>query len=268
MAESTLALTYQDIAQEVGSFLGFGRGADAGDKAWTPKQQSRIESCIKAGYHNFLYPDPQMGEGSPHQWSFLSPVATLAIAQGDQAIDLPADFGNIVGNVTLVSDNTSYTPIPQTGEGIIRAQYSAAPETTGQPRMCAVRPIKGTDYNRGQRFELAIFPAADAAYTIEMAYTIIASALTEPRPYALGGAVHAQTILESCLAVAEARMDDALTVHQVAFAKRMAASIGFDRKLKPQFFGRNVDRSDDYRNIDYPGRRLSQYTVTYASQEW
>ena len=49
--------------------------------------------------------------------------------------------------------------------------------------------------------------------------------LSTPFPYAYGGAEHAETILESCLAVAELRLDDMAGPHNQQFMARLAASI-------------------------------------------
>jgi hypothetical protein len=52
-------------------------------------------------------------------------------------------------------------------------------------------------------------------------------------------------LLESCLAVAEGRFQDEMTVHRSNFQERLAASIAVDtRDMKPDVLGYNGDRSD------------------------
>ncbi len=79
-------------------------------------------------------------------------------------------------------------------------------------------------------------------------YYLLPDYLTTNYPYALGGMAHAETVLESCLAVMEERLDDITRgqgPHGIAFMGRLAASISMDRKSKAQTLGRNRDGSDD-----------------------
>ncbi len=111
----------------------------------------------------------------------------------------------------------------------------------------ALRPKKGTTIGRGQRFEFYLWPIADQDYTLAFTYSLLMDALTGDHPFCYGGAMHAETILESCLAVAESRLDDSMTVHAVEFQRRMIASISQDRRSKPAHLGYNGDHSDRYR---------------------
>jgi len=62
--------------------------------------------------------------------------------------------------------------------------------------------------------------------------------------YPLGGEVHARTVLESCLAAAEAHIGDAMGLHQQRFAEALQSSIQFDMQHKlPETYGLNLDPS-------------------------
>lgn len=270
MPESSLALKKSDLESEVGLFLGYGRGSDAGDTAWTSAQSAAIASCVKSGLRQFYFNPavPERGVPASYSWSFLQPTLTVTLASGADSIDLPADFSGLQGNdLTLSDSNRPVCRIPLVGEGEIRRQFAYDADATGQPLMAAVRPLKERRGERGQRFELLFWPAADQAYTVEFTYHLTGEALTGDAPYAYGGAAHAETILESCLAIAEQRLDDSMTVHSEKFKERLEASVAHDRRGKPQHLGYNADRSDAR---EWWGRRRGPGipTVTWDGVEY
>lgn len=244
MPESTLSLSYYDIAGEVGLFLGYGRGANNNDQAWTTHQQAAIDSCVRSGLRQFYFPPPVDGV-SAYDWSFLKPTYSTTLLSTASVIALPDDFGGFEGRITLNSSTGQiWWPIDVVGEGTVRQRYSELPTATGRPLLAAIQPIKGTTQLKGQRFQLYFFPLADQDYPVQFAYYVSPDYLTGSAPYAYGGMPHAETILESCLAVAEQRLDDSSTIHSMKFMERLAASISLDRRSKPQKLGYNGDRSD------------------------
>lgn len=245
MAESTLAIAYAEIAAEVGSYLGFGRGTNYSDPAWSTQQQNMIDSCCKSGLRQFYYPPPIDASGSTYDWSFLKPTASIGFASGTQTILLPDDFGGFEGVITVSPANNQVTcPIYLYNEGYIREAYSENPLMTGRPIQAAIQPLKGTTGTTGQRFQLFFFPIADQAYTLFFQYYLLPDFINGTISYAYGGAQHAETILESCLAIAEQRIDGSQTVHSALFMQRLAASVGKDRQSKAQKLGYNRDNSD------------------------
>lgn len=235
MAESTLTAAFKDLTGDVGFFLGHGRGADNGETAWTTSEQAAVDRCVKGGLRNFYF--------CGYDWSFLRPVATLTLASGAQTLPLPDDFGGIEGQLTVsVSGSSGFFPIPVTGD--VRRHYALNPSATGCPEMACIDPLKTTTGTQGQRFQLFVYPEADQAYTLEFGYYINPDYLNGAFPYAYGGPQHAETLLESCLAVAEKLLDDAMSVHAFEFDKRLAVSMDIDRRQKPQKLGYNGDRSD------------------------
>lgn len=263
--ESTLSLKLSDLTGAVGFHLGHGLGADNGDTAWTATQTYAINSCIKSGLRQFYFPAPI--NGVSYDWSFLRPIATLTLASGGSVVVLPDDFGGIEGQVTLLSTSSQASwPIDVVGEGKIRESFSVLPDATGRPLMTSIVPLKGTGATQGQRYQMTVYPTADQDYRLQFEYYVLADYLTGALPYALGGMAHAETILESCLAIAEERIDDASAVHSQKFQERLAASIATDRRCKPQKLGYNGDDSDA-RNISR--RDLYEYSrITYAGQQY
>lgn len=246
--ESSLSLQYVQLKGEVGEFLGYGRGPDNGsDSVWTDAQKSDIDFCVASGLRQFYFPPPVEGERGSFDWSFLKPTASVQFGVGLQTVPLPDDFGGFEGPLTLLTSSTTSMPwrIEWRNEGAIREMYSVSPTQTGPPMFAALMPLKGTTGTAGQRFQLLLFPAADQTYTLQAQYYLNPDYLSGAFPFAYGGAPHAETILESCLAIAEQRRDDAMSVHTAKFKERLLASISMDRRNKPQKLGPNRDRSDD-----------------------
>ena len=225
--------------------MGYGRGADNGETAWTTPQEGAINDCVRSGLRQFYFPPPLEGESGPYDWSFLKPVASLSLASGASTLALPDDFGGLEGQLT-VSASGGYLPVPIVNEGTVRAEHALKSGATGRPMMAALKPLKPTGKDKGQRFELYIYPEADQAYTLEVSYYVLADYLSTGFPHHLGGMAHGETIMGSCLAIAEQRFDDSSTVHSFKFRERLAASIGLDRRNKAQLMGYNRDRSDGY----------------------
>jgi hypothetical protein len=245
VAESTLTLTMNDLYGEVGVFLGWGRGTYFGDPAWSTQQTNVLNSCVRSGLRQFYHPPPLPGEKSSYYWSFLRPIGTFDFPVNHKLIQLPEDFGSPEGDITCLSSITQVTwPIQITGIGKILQNYQVTPTTVGRPLLAATTPIKGTTPTAGTRWQLWMYPITDQDYQIQMCYNINPEILTTANPYTLGGMQHSETFLESCLTIAEERMDDAPSTHKAKFMERLAASISTDRRLKPELVGYNRDRSD------------------------
>jgi hypothetical protein len=255
LAEPTLQLSVDDIEAKLGVFAGWGRGLvigsiAAGDRAWSPYEQAVITDARSSGLRRFYYPTAIEGMAQAHQWSFLKPTCTLALASGAQTIPLPDDYGGFEGQLTVLTQTQTAQPwiIEWSNAPLLRQKYSFLPNTIGPPMFAAEDPLKGTGPTQGQRSQLLIFPAADQNYTLQGNYRINPDNLTSGTyPYAYGGPEHIETILESCLAVMEERLDDMSGNHAAAFARRLVASIGMDQSKQPKKFGKNIDRSDQRR---------------------
>lgn len=265
MAEPTLSLTLVDFQAELGFNLGYGRGSVAPymDALWTTIQQANIDTCTKSGMRRFYYPEPLPNEATSYDWSFMKPTASLSFVAGASTITLPDDYGGVDGELTVLAVSPTSSPwlIEWRNESLIRQMYSVIPTSSGPPQYAVVRPQKGTTMTKGQLSELFIFPLADQNYTLQLTYYVNPDYVSTANPYALGGSQHVETILESCLAVAEERLDDQMDgPHHQAFARRLAASVAMDRKNKPQNLGFNRDRSD---NLHRPYNRYIPGVATY-----
>lgn len=248
MAEPTLALKYADLKASAGLFLGYGRGNTDGytDKAWNARQSAVLDMVVKGGLRLFYFPPPIDAGGVSYEWSFLRPTTELTLSSGADSIDLPDDFGGVVGTIQLETASQELgLPLQVTSMSQVRQLRTEFPDSSGRPLWAAVEPQRGTTKERGQRWTLEIYPAADQAYTLQVSYNLTPNALDGSRPYAYGGPTHSETIEAAIAAVAEVKLDD---VHNGPrwqyFMSRLATSISQDRKLKPQMLGYNGDRSN------------------------
>jgi len=222
MAESTLAVTFDDLRQEVGFYLGFGRSP----ANWTSEQAATVESVIKSGLRQFYFPPPV--NGYVHQWHFLRPQTSLTTTANTSTVDCPDDFAALDGPMTYASNVATYI-VRHVSEDIIRRKQQQS-NRTGKPEMVAVRPRANDNFpaSEGQRWEFVFWPTPDAEYTLYYRYRIMPDALDTSNQYPYGGAMHGETILQSCLAVAEHRLDDKRGHHWERFMERLAASIRLD----------------------------------------
>lgn len=244
--ESSLNVPMSMITGRVGNYLGYGYGVENGEKEWTDRQAIRVKDFADSGLRNFYFPQAPDGSVATYQWSFLRPTATLTLLGGTSSVDLPDDFGGIEGKVVVrASSQTIGYPVSVFNEGFLQEYINRFPSTTGIPCRCAIAPQKGTTAQRSPRAKLLFHPIPDADYTLTLQYYLIPEALTSANPWAYGGAMHAETIIESCIAVAELRLNDTIGVHDAAFKQRLSASMAMDRRLKAQDLGYAGDTSDE-----------------------
>ena len=263
--EPTLALTRDKIRAEVGLFLGYGRGAAYSETTWTSLQEAQINTCVDSGLRRFYYTAEAPGVPAGYDWSFLTPHATFTLASGGQYVELPLDFGGLVGELTLDGgESRAFHRVRLTRR--VRELYAQDPDTTGQPLECEVVWVKGANPTESQRARLWFYPEADTAYTINGQYFVLGDALSADFPYALGGPAHHETILESCLAVAEERIDDVKGgPHAQSFAERLRFSVAHDRRYKAQWVGDMGDTSD---HRPARGRLRGDYSVTFDGTQY
>ena len=238
MAESTLSLGYPDFVREVALLLGYSQ--TAGSR--TATQTAEIDRLIQSGVRQFYHPPIVPGEAAPHEWSFLTPVKTLVTAADDYDYLLDDDFGGIIGPMTF-GVTEGYVPVRVIGEGRIRFLRMRG-TVTGKPKFVAIRP-RESNMATGQRFEALFWPTPNAIFNLTYKCNALQNKISVSYPYPLGGMAHGETVMESCLAIAEERMDDVGEgTHKAKFLERLAASVSIDRKANsPEYFGYNADRS-------------------------
>lgn len=244
----SLGLTLHSLRAEVADFLGIGRDA----ANWSADEIARLDSYIASGLRSFYYPPSVQGE-RPHQWSFFKPVYTLTLTVGTSAYDMPADFAYLAGPVTL-SDGTRQWSVRLAGETQVRG---AALLASTVPRYVAVVPKVSTGAAE-QGYQLLVSPPPDVAYVLTFRYAVMPQAFSTYRPVPLGGAVHAETIREACLAAAETDADDTVGAHAAKFEQRLTASIQQDKAVSTaDYYGYNGDRSNEPGRVVEPDQVVS-----------
>jgi len=172
---------------------------------------------------------------------------TITIDSGD-LFTLPWDFGGIEGPNRFAYDvnenKLAYIDITSDVRIDHLRQQSVA---TGTPYLAAILPLS-TDGTQAQRRAVIFHPPPNDVITLHYRYYLLPDALVDSTSeYPYGSVEHSETILESCLAIAEVReKDSSSTVHQDRFKELLQASIDGDRRHgeQVQTFGYNRDMSD------------------------
>lgn len=219
---SDLTLQYSALRREIGRFLGYGRDPDD----WDSDQTQDVTDIIAGGLRQFYWHPPVEGRDR-HEWSFLRPSDTLTLVAGTSNYSLPADFGSLVDEFTYgAGDNLSR--MTKLNPEQLRQKQTVV--QTGDPTCFAVK-VKAHASGANQRYEVDFYPTPSVSRTLTYRYSISPDVIDATDDYPRGGAVHAETILESCLAVAEKTLNDEEGVHYKRFMERLAASIELDLHL-------------------------------------
>lgn len=223
MAESSLSLGFPDFQAAVGFYLGWGRTV----ANYSANQLARIADIIKSGLRQFYHPVP-VDNRPAWKWTFLSPPLSVVTVSGTDDYDLPDDFGGIDGQFLTFEAGQIYQPVEIVAEYQIRVLRGV--EVSGIPRYAAVRP-KTSDGTDGQRWEILFWPNPNDAYTFTGTYQALQEAIDDSAPYPLGGEPHVETVLASCLAVAEYETTEQRGVRWQQFMDRLRTSIDYDAAL-------------------------------------
>lgn len=181
-------------------------------------------------------------------WAEDTETAASYTLRHDGNYDLPDDFGGLEGDM-VYAEGSNKPNVRIIGEGKIRSLRSGTTSRT-YPQFVAIRPKKQTVTTTGQRFELMFFPIPAVTNILSYRMLVLPELLTGTtitHPY--GGAMHSETILASCLAIAESQEDEIRGVKWKEFMDRLAASIQIDKRMiSAEHFGYNRDDSDSAHN--------------------
>ncbi len=228
-SSSGLTVTYDSLMEDIGHWLGWQRSV------WTGEQEATLQSIILSGARQFYWPPPLPGEARAHSWSFLRPVATLPTVATVEDYDLSADFGGLIGDLYFSEGDDVWHKIAEAGPGAI-LNYRQQEWEDAVPQFFAIVPDTA-DGTAPQNWILQLWPAPDAVYTLKYRYQITPEAIDSTHAYHLGNAMHSETLLASCLAVAEMRNRDGEATQQNYWLQRLAASVAHDRTFAPRHLG-------------------------------
>lgn len=167
---STLETTKETLFKRIGLHIGFGPNF----KAWSSAQLAEVTEIYRDGLRLFCNPPVIPGMGYTHNWSFLTPLATIQTVASQESYDLPDDLADIQGS--LVIENDDFVPrkqVQRIGESQIRLSNTS--DYSGRPRAFAVRVKQSTvepTYTGDTRYELIISPVPDNVYTLSYRYTV------------------------------------------------------------------------------------------------
>ncbi len=223
-------VSYTDIRDRVTRYLGW---PDHGD--WGAEETSDWEAILEQGQRQFYWPpslptpetdrkQQQPVTAPPYGWTFLREVEPLSIGPGTTDYALPVNFGQLVGRLTGVG----FRPIEIVTAERMRAMLATSPPA-GSPKYATIRTLP-YDPTVGTLKQVTFAPEPDASYTVDVPYAIIPPTIDESNPYPVGGVLHGETILQSCLAAAEVRMHGEEAMHVKRFYDRLQASIRMDRE--------------------------------------
>ena len=163
--------------------------------------------------------------------------------------DLPDDFGRVMGDLTFSEKDKSWHTVKIVGENRIREmrQRDFAVGSTTEPYYAAIKPkAQSATDSIGSRQVIQFWPAITSDATISYRYRVRASHdVTQTNKHPYGASDHSETILSSCLAAAEQRLDGQRGVHYARFMECLVASIELDaRSNRAENLGYNSDGSD------------------------
>jgi len=139
---------------------------------------------------------------------------------------------------------------------ILALRNEAVADFTAQPCKYAVFTADQTGTS-GQRWLMAIWPTADAAYTVSGIYTINPYQLTSTYTYPMGGLPLAECLREACMAAAEIEFKGEAGIHTAVFEQRLRTAISYDRQMSnPGVIGQNLDLSAERRRWRMIGPRV------------
>lgn len=265
MAESSLSIGFPELKQEVGHFLGHGRGgvAFADWEARTPDPTDEVEAIVQSGVRRVYYPPAVSENSNGYEWSFLRPTTTLAIVAGDGDYDLPDDYHRLVGDLHYPADECR-SAIVQVRLGAL-LEMRAREDRSDYPAYVAIRS-KASDRDTGQRSEALFWPEPNVDKTLSYSYEAYSGALSDAAPYPLGGMYLAELYIESCLAVAEQRLNNEVGLHTQAYQALLVDAIARDRKKGAKLFGQMGHREPTQKRIRH-GDTGGTYPLTYGGVE-
>ena len=176
----------------------------------------------------------------------------------EDTFTLPWDYGGMAGDgrFTYDEDENTLNSIKLTSDARMRTlrQWDTS---TGTPYLCAITPVS-TDGTQSQRWTAMFHQPPNEVFVLHYRYYILPDALVDStNEYPYGSAAHSETLLESCLAIAEVReKDSAELAHQNRFALLLQSSIDHDKTLGEPIiqYGYNGDDSDGYGDGSHYGR--------------
>lgn len=227
--------TYQWLMLGVAIQMGFPLEPDLMDH----DEYQMCNYIVQRGVRMFYNPPiPPAEDGTSFTWSFLNLRKTTKMVDGTIEYDLPTTFGGRVDSVTWTkADGERHVEIVSEHELMsLYGKNSTTPE--GQPEYCAVRPkleSGSEDATAAQVWELLVYPEPDAAAAaltgLVIRFRTAPADLSTTNLHPRGNTVHAETIMQACLSVAEQVQTKASGPSHERFMQMLQASISIDMAI-------------------------------------
>ena len=179
---------------------------------------------------------------------------------------LPTSFAGIDGPLTYdtyfgTDPNVADQTIEVTSEAKLRDMFQYLEDRDDKPRVAAISQINATSASDGTRHVLHLYPIPDAAYRLKYTQINEPVNITATNHVPLGSSLHSETILASCLAIAEQFfIPQSPHGYQQSYLRRLAASIELDRAAnRSETLGYNADPSEFGSVTGFTDARLSRY---------
>jgi len=219
---SNLRLTYEDIYTRISNFLGL-------TKTGTAPTGTDLDTCrdiCQRGLRQFLYPiDARTGDY--WEWSFLRPLYTMNLLEGNWRYQLPEDFSSITTDPTYSEDDNFKQIAKTTPDNIMNLM--AAGDVDYAPYYYSI--VTSTyDPEIGEFDEIWFYPKPDSTYRVQFYYKSDPTKATDADEFLPGGVKSTEAILENCFAVAESQEDEVLGIHTQLAGKLTQDLIIIDSK--------------------------------------
>jgi len=258
MAESSLSVGFPDLQKEVGFLIGYGRTPEK----WGATKEAEIDGVVQSGVRRVYYPPAVNADTLGYEWSWLRPTETLDITSDEGDYDLPDDFGRLVGAIHYPADEHRDSIVIVSVGKLLAMRANS--DRSGAPSFAAIR-YKASTGAAGQRQEILFYPEPDADWTLSYEYEAYSGALSDDFPYPLGGMQLAELYIESCLAVAEQRINDESGKHTQQYQALLLDAIARDRKRGARLYGQmgHIESGEPEFRRGWTG---SVYPLTYDGE--
>lgn len=215
---------------------------------WTIDQLTRASTVLERAMFAFYFPPPMRNAegnlvGKPHQWSFLFPSQTLAVAAQATATDLPEDFAGTCREFVFESrENVWRIGVVNASE--LRAARNRGTSATldtavrgadatvtaspfGVPTVAAIEP-KASDGSGPKRYQVLFYPRPHVDMELTYSYQVQPRPLSASNPWPLCGTMHTETILACCRAMVHELYNIGNPAWKGSYLDRLSASISHD----------------------------------------
>jgi hypothetical protein len=181
---------------------------------------------------------------------------TYALPAAFAGIDGPLTYDTFYGTDPNVADLT----IEITSESKLRDMAQYLEDRDDKPRVAAISQTGATGTS-GSSQRIHLYPIPDAVYRLKYTQINEPANLTSDSHVPLGGALHGETILASCLAMAEQFfIPNSPHGYVESYIRRLAASVELDRQAtRSETLGYNADPSEFGTVTGFTDARLSRY---------